>query len=1100
MDVATLLRSLGLERYETAFRENEISAEVLCDLTAEDLEGLGVAAIGHRRRLLVAIAKMREDTSAPQAVGSTDSHRAPASAAERRQITVLFCDIVGSTGLSTELDPEELREILSAYQRNVAAVVTSERGYIARFVGDGVLAYFGWPNADEAHPESAVRAGLATIDTVSTQRLSVRIGIATGLVVTGDLVGVGAAQTMTAVGETPNLAARLQALAQPDTIVVSDATRAQLGQMFELEDLGLMPLKGFDALVRPWRVLRKTAAVSRSEVVYESALTPLVGRDEELGVLLRRWQEAKAGEGRVVLLSGEAGIGKSRLLAALEERLAGEQRVNLRYFCSPHHLDSPLYPVIAKLEREAGFVRGDTAADRLAKLETVLAPMVSAPEEIALLAALLSIPTDGRHPVPELSPQQRKARTVAALLRRLSGLARREPVLLLFEDAHWADASSIELLDAAIEQVPDLAVLIVVSFRPDFVAPWFGRPRVSLMTLGRLDRRDATALAAQIVKTRVLSSLLLDRIVMQSDGVPLFIEELTKTVMETSGLGSTGTTLAVPDTLQASLMARLDRLPAAKAVAQIGSVIGREFSHALLLATAGLPEEQLTQGLGELAAAGLLFQRGAPPDAVYMFKHALVRDVVYASLLKAPRQKLHRRIGEALRDQLPERAEAEPEVVARHFAQAGLKEPAVEWWSKAGDLALQRSANVEAIAHLERALDLSQGLDDAPGHRLQHLRLQIIYGNALRTVRGFAAAETKAAFARARDIAETMADVPERFSADYGLWSASFLSGDLSAMRELSHAFLRNAEGPPELPEIGIAHRICGMTNWFAGDFITAKKHLEPALARYDSERDHLLAFRFGQDLAVPAMAYLALTLWPLGVGQGACGFLDRAITHAVGTKHVPTIAYAWLHASMFEMIRRDWLRSGPFVRAYLDLAREHAMPMYLLYGAFHEGWLNSCDGENRAGAAQMRESLRLMGEQSTSTYTPVYQVVLAETEAAAGQHDAAVETIDAAVATMIRTGECWFLSEAHRVRGDLLLRSNPADIGAAEAAFTQAIEVARRQSAKRFELRAAMRLARLWTGRGNRADRDGLLSILAEGLADGSGLDGFSETPGPPE
>ena len=360
MDVADWLRTLGLERYEAAFRENDVSAEVLRHLTAEDLKELGVAAVGHRRRLLVAIAKLRDDAASLQTIESIGDHRASTSAAERRQITVLFCDIVGSTPLSTGLDPEELREILTTYQANVGAAVAGEHGYIARFVGDGVLAYFGWPNADEAHAESAVRAGLAIIDAISAQQLSVRIGIATGLVVTGDLVGVGAAQTMTAVGETPNLAARLQALAQPDTVVVSEATQTQLGQMFELEDLGLHTLKGFDTPVRPWRVLGKTAAVSRSEVVYANAFTPLVGRDEELGLLLRRWHEAKAGEGRVVLLSGEAGIGKSRLLAALEERLTGEPHVSLRYFCSPHHQDSPLYPIIARLEREAGFIRGDT--------------------------------------------------------------------------------------------------------------------------------------------------------------------------------------------------------------------------------------------------------------------------------------------------------------------------------------------------------------------------------------------------------------------------------------------------------------------------------------------------------------------------------------------------------------------------------------------------------------------------------------------------------------------------------------------------------------------------------------------------------------------
>jgi class 3 adenylate cyclase/predicted ATPase len=1097
VDVGSWLRNLGLEQYEAAFRENDVSADVLCHLTAEDLEGLGVAAIGHRRRLLVAIAKLREDAASLQAVKSIGDRPASAPAAERRQITVLFCDIVGSTPLSTGLDPEELREILTAYQANVAAAVTGRDGYVARFVGDGVLAYFGWPNPDEAHAESAVRAGLAIIEAVGPQRLPVRIGIATGLVVTGDLVGVGAAQTMTAVGETPNLAARLQGLAQPDTIVVSDATRSQLGQMFELEDLGLHALKGFDTPVRPWRVLGKTEAVSRSEVVYASTLAPLVGRDEELGQLLRRWHEAKAGEGRIVLLSGEAGIGKSRLLAALEERLTGEPHINLRYFCSPHHQDSPLYPITARLEREAGFIRGDPAVDRLAKLETVLAPTEPPAEDITLLAALLSIPTEGRYPVLELSPQQRRKRTFMALLRRLTGLAREQPVLLLFEDAHWSDPTSIELLDAVIEQVPDLPVLLVVSFRPEFVAPWFGRPRVSLMALNRLDRRDAATLAAQVVTNHILSSQLLDRIVMQSDGVPLFIEELTRAVLEARELGTAGATLAVPNTLQASLMARLDRLPAAKTVAQIGSVIGREFPHTLLEAAAtGLQDTQLTEGLNELAAAGLLFRRGAPPDAVYMFKHALVRDVAYASLLKAPRQQLHRVIGEALRDEFPERGETEPEIVAYHFAQAGLQEAGVEWWGKAGNLALQRSAHREAIAHLENALELSRELGDSPERQLSRLRLQIIYGNALRTVHGLGAPETMAAFERAYNTVRTIGDVPERFAALHGLWSVRFQHGNLTAMRELARTFLHDVEGRPELPEMGVAHRVGGTTSFLAGDFIDARRHLERALACYDSERDARLVFRYGVDLAVPAMAYLALTLWKLGIGDDARCLIEKTVSHAVRTKHIATAAQAYVLAILFAMLRRDRVRSGPYAWALLDLARDHGLLFWRPYSGFCEGWLRCQAGDSAEGLAQMYDSLRPLREQSGyHPGLPMAGVLIAETEAEAGNQDAALGTIDAELARMTETGLCGHLAEALRVRGEVLLRFKPAEVEAAEAAFMRAIEVARGQSAKRFELRAATRLKQLWAAQGKLPEHRGLLAILAEGLADGSDWDGFAET-----
>jgi class 3 adenylate cyclase len=1096
MDVADWLRALGLEQYEAAFRENGVRAEVLCHLTADDLKELGITAVGHRRELLVAIAKLRDDDAASLlAARPNNNHRASTAAAERRQITVLFCDMVGSTPLSTGLDPEELREILTTYQTNVAAAVTGERGYIARFVGDGVLAYFGWPNADEAHAESAVRAGLAIVEAVGPQQLSVRIGIATGLVVTGDLIGVGAAQTMTAVGETPNLAARLQSLAQPNTIVVSDATRSQLGQMFELEGLGLHALKGFDTPVRPWRVLGKTAAASRSEVVYVSALTPLVGRDEELGQLLRLWSHAKTGEGRVILLSGEAGIGKSRLLAALQERLAGEPHVSLHYFCSPYHQDSPLYPLIARLEREAGFTRGDSAGDRLTKLEAILALTAPPPEEIALLAELLSIPTAGRYPVLELSPQQQKTRTFAALLDRLSALARKDPVLMLFEDAHWSDHSSIELLQAIVEQVPNRPVLMVVSFRPDFVAPWFGQPRVSLMALSRLDRRDATVLATHVVKNHHrLSSPLLDRIAMQSDGVPLFIEELSKAVLEAPDLSAEDITLPVPNTLQASLMARLDRLPTAKMVAQIGSVIGREFPHTLLTVAAGLPDAQLMEGLSELAAAGLLFRRGAPPDAVYMFKHALVRDVAYASLLKAPRQQLHRRLGEALRDVLPEQAETQPEVVAYHFAQSGLSEGAIQWWSKAGDRALRRSAHTEAVGHLEKALEMSRTLGDAPEQRHSRLRLEIIYANALRTARGYAHPETTAAFARAREIAVTLGDVPERFSALNGLWVDSQFLGELTAMRELAEEMWHIVDGRPELPETGVAYRLRGMTSWFAGDFIDARQHLEHAIRCYDSDRDGPLRYRVGSEHIIASMRYLAFTLFPLDVGNGAHCFIEEAISHAVSMRYFPSIANAYMFASMIEMMRRDSMRCAPHVKAFVDLALEHRMPSWRGNGLFIEGWLLCRAGDHDGGAARMQEGLRIRREQRQSLFRPLFGVLLAETEAAAGHDDTALVTIDTELAAMYQTGQCWFLAEAHRMRGEILLKSNPDDTEAAEAAFTEAIEVARGQSAKRYEFHAAMRLAQLWTGQGRGAEHSGLLVILADGLPDGSDFSGFPE------
>jgi class 3 adenylate cyclase len=730
MDVASWLRNLGLERYEAAFRENDVSADLLCQLTSDDLKELGVAAVGHRRRLLAAIAALRGDAVEPPAVGSAGQDHPPASAAERRHITVLFCDIVGSTPLSARLDPEELREVLTEYQVAVAREVAGKRGYISRFVGDGVLAYFGWPNADEAHAGSAVRAGLAVLEAVGPLKLSVRVGIATGLVVTGDLVGVGAAQTMTAVGETPNLAARLQSLAEPDTVVVSNATRSQLGQMFEWEDLGLVALKGFDTPVRAWRAHRETGAMSRSEVVniHTGVLTPLIGRDEELDLLLRRWHEAKAGEGRVVLLSGEAGIGKSRLLAALEERLAAVTHTSLRYFCSPHHEDSPLYPIAARMEHEAGFARGDNAAIRLAKLEAALASTVSDQEhDVALLASLMSIPLDERHPPPEISPQQWKERTFAALICRLQSFAREAPALVLFEDAHWSDPTSLELLDALIEKIPQLPVLLIISFRPEFATTWFGRPRVSLMALNRLDRRDAALLATRIVTDRALSPELQEQIVTRAEGVPLFIEELAKTIVETKLPTEAGSTLSVgveiPASLHDSLLARLNRLQRGREVAQIGAVIGREFSHEMLSDVAGQSAVSLEASLTELVRSELIFRTGMPPDARYTFKHVLVQQATYETLLRSRRQELHARVAKAIAERLPDEAGHRSHLLLHHATLAGDHELAARACIDAGERSLKIFAHQEAYRLAERGLRHLECLPEGERKVLFHVKL-----------------------------------------------------------------------------------------------------------------------------------------------------------------------------------------------------------------------------------------------------------------------------------------------------------------------------------------------------------------------------------------
>src|SRR5262252_5509285 len=657
MDIAAWLDGLGLGQYEQAFRDNEIDERVLPSLTAEDLKDLGVKLVGHRRRLLDAIAALGTSASAvPATTGTADS--ALRSDAERRQLTVMFCDLVGSTPMSSRLDPEDLRDVIAAYHHAVAKVVAASDGFVSRYMGDGVLVYFGHPQAHEDDAERAVRAGLGAVDAVRRLdvqgvKLQTRVGIATGLVVVGDLIGSGAAQEQSVVGETPNLAARLQAIAGPDEIVIPENTRRLVGNLFEYESLGDVEVKGLAAPVRAFRVLRESGIGSRFEAL-RTGETPLIGRDEELELLGRRWAQAKAGRGQVVLISAEPGIGKSRLAEAFRASLESEPRTRLRYFCAPHHQDSALFPFIAQLERAAGFQRDDTPCARLDKLEALVAANTLEDGDVPLLAEMLSVPLDGRYPALDLTPQRKKEKTFGALLRQLAGSAHRQPVLMIVEDLHWADPTSRELLDLAVEQTERLPVLLIATFRPEFQPPWIGQPQVTMLALNRLDRRDRTALVAQIAGGKALPDEVIGQIADRTDGVPLFIEELTKSVLE-SGLLQEEVDryvvdralppLAIPTTLQDSLMARLDHLAAVRLVAQIGAAIGREFSYALLRAVSRLSERELEAALARLVASGLVFQRGAPPDAVYSFKHALVQDAAHGSLLRSTRQQLHAQIG-----------------------------------------------------------------------------------------------------------------------------------------------------------------------------------------------------------------------------------------------------------------------------------------------------------------------------------------------------------------------------------------------------------------------------------------------------------------------
>lgn len=651
MDVAGWLRSLGFERYKAAFRDNEVTPEDLPDLTDGDLEKLGIP-LGPRKRLLKAIKALApaSPTPSPEVTStSTDT-------AERRQITVMFCDLVGSTALSARMDPEDLREVISAYQAACTKVIQSYDGLVAKFMGDGILAYFGYPRAHEDDAERAVRSGLDIIRTVSKlptralEPLQVRIGIATGLVVVGDLIGSGEAQERGVVGETPNLAARLQSLATPDSIVIGPTTRRVLGDLFDYDDLGPIEVKGFEIPVQAFRVLQASSVESRFEAL-RTTTTPLVGREEEIEILMRRWARVEQGDGQVVLISGEAGIGKSRIVQALQDRLSNEPHTRLRHFCSPHHQDSALYPIISQLERAAGFRREDGPDERLTKLEITLAQATNdLAEAVPLLADLLSIPTRERYPTLNLTPQKRKERTLKTLLAQVEGLGAKQPVLMVFEDVHWIDPTSRETVELIIDTIARLRVLLIISYRPEFAAQWVGRPQVTLIALNRLPPKEREQMIRGVIGGKLLQKEIADQIV---DGIPLFIEELTKAVVETGLVADVGdhyeltgtlTPLAIPSSLHASLLARLDRMAPVREVAQMAAALGRSFSHELISAVSIMPKQQLDDALDQLVTAELIFRRGTPPDAEYTFKHALVQDAAYSTLLKSRRQQIHSRI------------------------------------------------------------------------------------------------------------------------------------------------------------------------------------------------------------------------------------------------------------------------------------------------------------------------------------------------------------------------------------------------------------------------------------------------------------------------
>jgi class 3 adenylate cyclase/predicted ATPase len=1086
------LNSNGMSEYADRFAENRIDLAILPDLTDEDLKELGVL-LGDRRRILRLIGEL-----APKSEALAVSGARPLEGAERRQVTVMFADLVGSTALSTGMDPEDLRDVFAAYSTCAEETVSKFGGNVAQYMGDGILVYFGYPHAHEDDAEQAVRAGLELIAAVADLKTrvpqQVRVGIATGVVVVGNL-------TPSIVGETPNLAARLQSIAKPNMVVISEGTRRLLGHLFELEDLGTRDLKGISAPTQVWAVLRPSSSTIRFEALHPSGMTALVGREEEYELLRRRWSKAKEGEGQVILLSGEAGIGKSHLTVAFTDRLKGERFLRIRCFCSQQQTNSALHPIIDHVERSAGFARDDTLQTKLDKLDALLRQSWYSAEDSALFVQMLSLPNDGRYPVLELAPRQRRQTTMDALVRQVETLSNSGPLLVIFEDAHWADPTSLELMGRLANHIAGHRVLMVISFRPEFESPWIEQAHMTGLTLNRLAPRDVDAMINHIIGNNPLPQAVRQDIIERTDGIPLFVEEMTKAVVETASedaarritASAPPPAMAVPASLHASLTARLDRLGGSKELAQIGAAIGREFSHELLLAVAFRPEAKLEMQLDRLIRAGLLFRQGVPPDATYFFKHALVQDAAYSLLLREPRRQLHARIAETIESKFSEIAEKKPELLARHCAEAGDSEKAAALWGKAGQRSAERSALVEATQQLKRALDLITNLPGTPALRQEEIKLQVELITPLLHLRGYAAPETRAAVDRARlliERAEALGEPTEDplllFSVLYGLWVASLVGFNGDVSRELAIQFSALAEKQSATGPRMIAHRQMGLSLLHIGDIADGRAHLDHAVALYDPGEHRQLATRFGQDPGAATLCWRSLASLLLGYPDTALADTEQALKIARDSAHSPTLTYV-LNFSVFQHIFcGDFAGASVLIDEFNILKDQMGSAAWGGWGLALSGCLSTVTGGAAVAVQDIPSGVIAMHSTGNTMWTPLFLTHLAQANAELRQFKPAWTNIHEAMIAVERTKENWYEAEINRVAGEIALLGAEPDMEKAEAYFANALDIARKQQAKSWELRAAMGMARLLRAQGKRKGARDILALAYAWFTEG--------------
>ena len=1038
IDVADWLRGLGLEQYAKAFRDSDIDESVLSHLTADDLIEVGVASIGHRRKLLAALAELKSEAAVST---PAPSGKAAPTPAERRQLTVMFCDIVGSTAISSGLDPEDFGRILGAFQKICVDAVQKFGGSVAKFMGDGALVYFGYPVAHEDDAERAVRAGLALVEATASLTLPVRpqlrVGIATGLVVVGELIGEGSAQEHVAVGETLNLAARIQAAAPPDSVLVGELTRRLAAQAFDYEDLGLHDLKGIRGAVRLWRVAGNSGARGRFASRLGGSLTPLVGREEEIALLQRRWEQAKSGEGQLILLSAPAGFGKSRMVQAFRERL--EPTVTcVQYFGSPFHVNSAFYPFIRQLEWAAGIVRSDSPDQKLDKLEVVLEDAPESKAEIVqLAAALLSIPSEQRYPPLQINEMVQKQRIMTAIEEQMALLSRRGPLLVLFEDAHWIDPTSQQLMERIIRRAADLPVMIIVTYRPELVPQSSELGHASMLKLNTMSRSQAAELIYKTVGGKRLPETIVEQIVAKSQGVPLFVEELTRSILESGDLEEDGTgyvlrrsvgDFTIPSTLQDSLIARLDRLGSAKDIALTASVVGREFTYELLEAVAAVPQAALLEGLDRLVQSDLLGQSGMPPRSRYTFKHALIRDAAFQSILKTRKRELHRRVADVLSSRFPEIAATEPELLAHHYTEADVIEHALTYWRKAGERATARLAYVEAVGHVEAAMKLVASLPEGVERDEWELTFLAIEGPSCMALDGWDSPSAKLLYEKARSVAERLGRPADVFRSVWGLWMGAHGSGRHARAHELYDEIFDLLKQTNEAEYIVQAHHAGGSQMVWEGRPQAALEHIDRLLSAYRVDTHGNLALLYGaHDPGCCSLGMQALSLMMLGRLEEAHAASARSFELSEQVGHEPSIAQTLQFRGEFFIILGCLDEAEACASTCQSIAKKFSLGNYLDYANLMQGWVSVIRGDVDNGLRQAEAALLAMRSiASRRFHYPIRIGTVGRARAAAGDIDGALALFDDALNEVSINGERWYEAELLRLKAEMLLAQTP--------------------------------------------------------------------------